>query len=274
MLLVGTTWYLLILLTAFPRRLDAITTDGRRIGGPGSSVSERCQSRIEATLESLRKMNKNRNQNRLAVQRPHMAVVDLNGYALHQALRSRPFEMYVTGMRIRIPGKSRWYRVQECAYDPVHDNLNVRMMFYDLTVAGQLQLYDESVLLRNPVNPFPQDSCNITMRLHKAGLGILTANNQSPQKTSEFQLRMDSEFIEPEFISVYTYGCETLLVQPKTDDNEPTVEERQHVHFTQEIEEAFVKGIQSLLKTYLEKQLRPVMKEIYMISKGFTVSYG
>jgi hypothetical protein len=44
--------------------------------------------------------------------------------------------------------------------------------------------------------------------------------------------------------------------------------------FTQEMEDVFLRGIQSLLTRYMEKQLQPALKETLMANMGYTVSYG
>jgi hypothetical protein len=40
------------------------------------------------------------------------------------------------------------------------------------------------------------------------------------------------------------------------------------------MEDVFLRGIQSLLIRYMEKQLQPALKETFMANMGYTVSYG
>lgn len=159
-------------------------------------------------------------------------TLDLNGYSLHQQMRSAPIDMYVTRMRVRLPQNSNWVRVQKCYFDPRNVSLDTMLLFHDLTISGNVDLYDANELdrgsppnrlRRNYVDP-PYDSpyppeppynhrgnggCNMILRLRKAGIGFHTRPlNQQPGK---FNVKTDSEFVEPGFISVYAYGCERYI---------------------------------------------------------------
>lgn len=59
------------------------------------------------------------------------------GYALHQPLRTAPYEMYVTDMKVRMPSHpQRWARIDNCRYDPTQATLQTRLVFKDLSITG------------------------------------------------------------------------------------------------------------------------------------------
>lgn len=167
--------------------------------------------------------------------------LDLNGYSLYKQLRSAPVDMYVTRMRVRLPQNSNWVRVEKCYFDPRNVSLDTMLLFHDLTISGNVDLYDSNELgrgvplnnrqRRNFAEPQRYDSpytryrrgngCNMILRLRKAGIGFHTRPlNQQPGK---FNVKTDSEFVEPGFISVYAYGCERYINRHsnKNKDNLP-----------------------------------------------------
>lgn len=85
----------------------------------------------------------------------------------------------------------------------------------------------------------------------------------------QFNVRTDSHFLEPGFISVYAYGCEPRLREHRRDYREEDDDE-----ISREIEDIFLKGIRSLLTSYMQKQLQPAIKETLMTNMGYKVSYG
>lgn len=59
------------------------------------------------------------------------------GYALHQPLRTAPYEMYITDMKVRMPSHpQRWARIDNCRYDPAQATLQTRLVFKDLSITG------------------------------------------------------------------------------------------------------------------------------------------
>lgn len=142
-------------------------------------------------------------------------------------------DMYVTRMRVRLPQNSNWVRVEKCYFDPRNVSLDTMLLFHDLTISGNVDLYGANDLDRNlPASRrlrrhyaegrsfdahYPDDTysryrgngCNMILRLRKAGIGFHTRPlNQQPGK---FNVKTDSEFVEPGFISVYAYGCEKYI---------------------------------------------------------------
>lgn len=164
--------------------------------------------------------------------------IELDGYSMYQQMRTAPVNMYVTRMRVRLPQNSNWVRVEKCYFDPRNVSLDTMLLFHDLTISGNVDLYTsnaddldrtipESRRLRRhyaesrSYDPYPEDTyrhrgkgCNMILRLRKAGIGFHTRPlNQHPGK---FNVKTDSEFVEPGFISVYAYGCEKYINKKST----------------------------------------------------------
>ena len=196
------------------------------------------------------------------------ALVDLAGYALHQPLKTAPYDMYVTNMRVHVPARSSWFRVERCYYDPYNASVDTKLTFRDLKVSGVVKLYDEKAVLQDPLLPLPMETCNMTLRLRQAGFGMSAFPLHVTRGSLEIQT--SSEFLKPDFISVYAYGCRP----PSREHRSDKPERRQVSDFTQEMEDVFVRGIQSLLTRYMEKQLQPALKDTMMANMGYTVSYG
>lgn len=182
--------------------------------------------------------------------------IDLNGYSLHQQMRSAPVDMYVTRMRVRLPQNANWVRVEKCYYDPRNVSLDTMLLFNDITISGNVDLYDANELDRGiplsrrlrrnyadgrPYDPYlnaqypryqGSKGCNMILRLRKAGIGFHTQPlNQQPGK---FNVKTDSEFVEPGFISVYAYGCEKYINRNsvRNKDNLPLRRRRRSDEFT------------------------------------------
>ncbi|KAH9638981.1 hypothetical protein HF086_000907 [Spodoptera exigua] len=213
--------------------------DNRPLGvGPGGLpplttvpiAGERCSSRLESALDQMKRRKRTQPKN---LDTPLSQSIDLNGYSLYQQMRSAPVDMYVTRMRVRLPQNSNWVRVEKCYFDPRNVSLDTMLLFHDITISGNVDLYDANDLdrglppsrrlrrhfaeSRSIDGPFVDNyarsrgnnGCNMILRLRKAGIGFHTRPlNQQPGK---FNVKTDSEFVEPGFISVYAYGCEKYI---------------------------------------------------------------
>lgn len=145
-------------------------------------------------------------------------------------MRTAPIDMYVTRMRVRLPQNSNWVRVEKCYFDPRNVSLDTMLLFHDVTISGNVDLYDTNDLDRETLNnrrrrhfaesrPFDEpfedhyrqrgNGCNMILRLRKAGIGFHT--RPLSQQPGKFNVKTDSEFVEPGFISVYAYGCEKYI---------------------------------------------------------------
>lgn len=171
-------------------------------------------------------------------------------------MRSAPVDMYVTRMRVRLPQNANWVRVEKCYYDPRNVSLDTMLLFNDITISGNVDLYDANELDRGiPLSrrlrrnyadgrpydpyinaPYPRyqgsKGCNMILRLRKAGIGFHTQPlNQQPGK---FNVKTDSEFVEPGFISVYAYGCEKYINRNsvRNKDNLPLRRRKRSDEFT------------------------------------------
>lgn len=89
------------------------------------------------------------------------------------------------------------------------------------------------------------------------------------RERGQFNVKTDSHFLEPGFISVYAYGCESRLREHRRDFSDEEDED-----LSREMEDIFLKGIRSLLTSYMQKELQPAIKETLMKNMGYTVSYG
>ncbi|KAK5642139.1 hypothetical protein RI129_008306 [Pyrocoelia pectoralis] len=222
-----------------------------------SDFTHRCSERLENALEKIRRRELSKQKS-----------VKLHGYSLHHQMRSAPYDMYVTEMRVRIPSTVSWVRVDKCRFDPRNASLETRLLFNDLTISGKVNLFNDGELQREPVNPSPEDSCNMILRLRRAGIGFNTEPIRSER--GQFNVRTDSYFVEPGFISVYAYGCEPRLKQHRRSYRDEDEED----DVSKEMEDIFLKGIRSLLTNYMQKELQPAIKETLMTNLGYTVSYG
>ncbi|GLV40704.1 uncharacterized protein CBL_13794 [Carabus blaptoides fortunei] len=225
---------------------------------PESGNTPRCSLRLETALEQIRRRQ-------IAKQK----TLNLKGYSLHKQLRSIPYDMYVTDMKVRLPPSSSWVRVERCHFNPRNTTLETKLLFNDLTISGSVNLYRDSELGRSPYKPEPVDTCNMILRLRKAGIGFYTEPIR--RERGQFNVRTDSHFLEPGFISVYAYGCEPKLKEHRRSG--ATAEDTDE-DISQEMEDIFLKGIRTLLTTYMQKELQPAIKETLMKNMGYTISYG
>ncbi|XP_069692169.1 uncharacterized protein [Periplaneta americana] len=280
----GKVWILFLLTMALPDYILCFRIDEKvekpvpdkeqRIIGSPPPGSNRCASRIENRMQAMKKMQQSDKRD---PSNSNNALLDLAGYALHQPMKTAPYDMYVTNMRVHVPTRAGWFRVEKCFYDPYNASVDTRLMFHDLKVSGMVKLYDEKAVLQDPLLPLPMETCNMTLRLRQAGLGIAAFPLHISRGAGNIELRMSSQFIKPEFVSVYAYGCHPPSREHRanTNNNAPsTVARRQVGDFTQEMEDVFVRGIQSLLTRYFEKQLQPALKDTVMANMGYTISYG
>ncbi|KAJ8975699.1 hypothetical protein NQ317_017383 [Molorchus minor] len=221
-------------------------------------LTARCSERLETALEQIRRRQ-------IAKQK----MLRLSGYSLHQQLRSAPYDMYVTDMKVRIPPSNGWVRVDRCRFNPRNSSLETRLLFNDLTISGKVNLFNELELQREPITPSPEDSCNMILRLRKAGIGFHTEPIR--RERGQLNVKTDSHFVEPGFISVYAYGCEP---SKRIRQHRRNLREEEEEEMSREMEDIFLKGIRSLLTSYMQRELQPAIKETLMRNLGYTVSYG
>ncbi|XP_074039898.1 uncharacterized protein [Leptinotarsa decemlineata] len=216
--------------------------------------SNRCSDRLERALGHIRERQATKRKN-----------FHLDGYSLHQQLRSAPFDMYVTDMNVRLPSTTSWVKVDKCRFHPKNSSLETRLSFNDLTISGKVNLFNDDDLQRGFDNREHDDSCNMILRLRRAGIWFHTEPIR--RERGHVNVRTDSHFVEPGFISVYAYGCEPKLREHKRNYQE-------NDELSKEMEDIFLKGIRSLLTSYLQKELQPAIKETLMRNMGYTLSYG
>ncbi|XP_075226055.1 uncharacterized protein LOC142327092 [Lycorma delicatula] len=278
----GRVWILFLLAISLPDKISSITNINKtensaesRITSPTvSSIiisvpydknQHQCSYRIESTINSMSTRRSSSG---------HYSSLDLSGYALHQPLRSAPYEMYVTDMRVKIPGRTsnNWARVEQCRFDPTMSTLQSRLIFRDIAVTGAVKLYDENAPLKNPLRPSTMtDKCKMTIRLRRAGVGFTTVPRRA--RTGAVAVSTTATFIEPQFVSVHAYGCDLpSSVYQRTDG--PEARDRDDSDISQEMEEVFLKGIRTLITNYMEKEMEQALRDTLMINLGYSVSYG
>ncbi|XP_045496126.1 uncharacterized protein LOC123694676 [Colias croceus] len=211
-------------------------------------AGERCSSRLETALEQLKRRKRNQSK---SLDTPLSQSIDLNGYSLSQTMRTAPIDMIVTRMRVRLPQNTNWVRVEKCFFDPRNISLDTMLLFHDITISGNVDLYDVNELdrampsshrLRRNYDDVPyyadsnrhrgNNGCNMILRLRKAGIGFHT--RPLHQQPGKFNVKTDSEFVEPGFISVYAYGCEKYINRNsvRNKDNLPLRRRRRSDEFT------------------------------------------
>ncbi|KAG5870137.1 hypothetical protein JTB14_029506 [Gonioctena quinquepunctata] len=216
---------------------------------------DHCSDRLERALGHIRERHIAKRKS-----------LHLDGYSLHQQLRSAPFDMYVTDMAVKLPSTSSWVKVDKCRFHPKNTSLETRLLFNDLTISGKVNLFSDAELQRGHEKLDTQDSCNMILRLRRAGIWFHTEPIR--RERGYVNVRTDSHFVEPGFISVYAYGCDSKLREQKRNYDENNDE------LSREMEDIFLKGIRSLLTTYMQKELQPAIKETLMRNMGYTLSYG
>lgn len=207
-------------------------------------------------------------------------------------MRSAPVDMYVTRMRVRLPQNSNWVRVEKCYFDPRNISLDTMLLFHDLTISGNVDLYEANELDRTippsrrsrrnyadtSYEGYPENysrsrgnGCNMILRLRKAGIGFHTTPlNHQPGK---FNVKTDSEFVEPGFISVYAYGCEKYVNRNsiRNKDNLPLKRRKRSDEFTFEprLVESYPEGLESRSSDNWDTVYEPRSRVNYERSKLF-----
>ncbi|XP_022129135.2 uncharacterized protein LOC111003082 [Pieris rapae] len=210
-------------------------------------AGERCSSKLESALDQIKRRKRNQPK---TLDTPLSQSIDLDGYSLYQTMRSAPIDMIVTRMRVRLPQNSNWVRVEKCYFDPRNVSLDTMLLFHDITISGNVDLYGSNELDRSMVpsrrtrrhyadspyysdsNRFRNNGCNMILRLRKAGIGFHT--RPLHQQQGRFNVKTDSEFVEPGFISVYAYGCEKYINKNsiRNKENLPLKRRRRSDEFT------------------------------------------
>ncbi len=234
------------------------------------AANDLCLAKLETALNAI-------SMNRLNT--ANVPMIDLTGYALHQPLKSVPVDMYVTDMRVKIPGNLQWAKIDKCRFDPNTKILQAKLLFKDLIVTAAVKLLNEDYLkLGNPLDAVT-DKCNMTLRLRQAGLGFVA----TPQhmKAGAVGIKTSATFVDPNFISIHAYNCQPMDVQDQKRSvagqsyiDGPEGRSPSNEDISQEMEDIFLRGIRSLLTRYMEKQLQPALKDTLMMNLGYTISYG
>lgn len=93
-------------------------------------------------------------------------------------------------------------RVEKCHYNPRNTTLETKLLFNDLTISGSVNLYRDSELERTPYKPEPVDTCNMILRLRKAGIGYVNSILY-PHKYVTKLLQSPTKFILPMILQLF-----------------------------------------------------------------------
>lgn len=86
--------------------------------------------------------------------------------------------------------------------------MTTQLLFNDLLVSGVVRLLPGDTPLGTAQ---PHEPCTMTLRLRRAGLELKAAPDLNAAKIVDrgkgIQVRTESSFVEPHFLSVHAYGC-------------------------------------------------------------------
>lgn len=121
----------------------------------------------------------------------------------------------------------------------------------------------------------------MTFRLRRASLNLNAAPKRPVRQPLE--VATSASFTEPHFFSVYAYGCRPPRSRAEhrmdviTNDSQnkqfPAGNSSDN-EFSHEMEDVFLRGIKSLIKLHMEKQLKGALRDTLMQHLGYTISYG
>lgn len=93
-----------------------------------------------------------------------------------------------------------WAKVERCVFEPGNSALETKVTFNDLSISGLVSLQP-----RDYPSPAASESCQMTLRLRRAGIEFYTS--PVARGRGQMRIRTESSFLEPRFASIYAYGC-------------------------------------------------------------------
>ncbi|GAB0091788.1 uncharacterized protein DMENIID0001_066690 [Sergentomyia squamirostris] len=171
----------------------------------------KCYIRLEEALDEMLYKSQARSQSR--------SFIDLSTYTITQplsyqyplqfdsherrlsnTLSLQPTSVDVSNVKFRVPKNLKWVRVDRCQLNMQNRTLDTRLNFPDLTIYGRVTL--------KPVG----GHCDMILRLRRVGIDFQTSvlPNQHFEKSESraVNVRTDSYFAEPGFMSIFAHGCE------------------------------------------------------------------
>lgn len=119
--------------------------------------------------------------------------------------------IYIRHHQVRAPSVGSWVQVQRCQFSRQAE-MRTNLLFSDLLVSGVVRLLPGDLPMGSPQGISPPEHCTMTLRLRRAGLELRAAPHLSggPKiagRGTGIQVRTESNFVDPHFLSVHAYGC-------------------------------------------------------------------
>uniref|UniRef100_A0A182IX22 Uncharacterized protein n=1 Tax=Anopheles atroparvus TaxID=41427 RepID=A0A182IX22_ANOAO len=108
-------------------------------------------------------------------------------------------QVEVANLRVRIPQNHQWVVVDRCQFIEHNRTLDTKLEFPDLQISGRVIMHPSG------------GRCDMILRLRRAGIEFRTIPLIPAglgERSRQANVRTDSHFSEPGFISVFAHSCE------------------------------------------------------------------
>ncbi|XP_058811358.1 uncharacterized protein LOC131676253 [Topomyia yanbarensis] len=109
-------------------------------------------------------------------------------------------QVKVANLRVRIPQNLHWVVVDRCHFIEQNRTLDTKLEFPDLQISGRVIMHPSG------------GRCDMILRLRRAGIEFRTIpllhSGGTGERSRQANVRTDSHFSEPGFISVFAHSCE------------------------------------------------------------------
>nr|XP_040228408.2 uncharacterized protein LOC120952904 [Anopheles coluzzii] len=108
-------------------------------------------------------------------------------------------QVEVANLRVRIPQNHQWVVVDRCQFIEHNRTLDTKLEFPDLQISGRVIMHPSG------------GRCDMILRLRRAGIEFRTIPlipSGLGERSRQANVRTDSHFSEPGFISVFAHSCE------------------------------------------------------------------
>ncbi|XP_021710083.1 uncharacterized protein LOC5573865 [Aedes aegypti] len=108
-------------------------------------------------------------------------------------------QVEVANLKVRIPQNLQWVVVDRCHFIEQNRTLDTKLEFPDLQISGRI--------IMHPIG----GRCDMILRLRRAGIEFRTIPllpSGLGERSRQANVRTDSHFSEPGFISVFAHSCE------------------------------------------------------------------
>uniref|UniRef100_A0A182NCH7 Uncharacterized protein n=1 Tax=Anopheles dirus TaxID=7168 RepID=A0A182NCH7_9DIPT len=108
-------------------------------------------------------------------------------------------QVEVANLRVRIPPNHQWVVVDRCQFIEHNRTLDTKLEFPDLQISGRVIMHPSG------------GRCDMILRLRRAGIEFRTIPllpSGVGERSRQANVRTDSHFSEPGFISVFAHSCE------------------------------------------------------------------